>query len=376
MIFKPAEQKVIFISKELIKAARVTTDPQLKILSEKEWPLEDINLPAIFKEIKSYFKSNKARLVLEDSLVYLTQVQIPTTIKEEEQRKAVHAQVEALIPELLTNTDWDYKIDGEEADKFNATVFAPVKGRYEKIKEAAKVAGLELEAIEPQSFSIKRNENALLGLALKKDIKGKDSEVMNLAKTKEMKINEKESANTAAQSGNIQEKKAPNKKAIMLGFGIFTALLLIGGGIYLVVTLVGKDKPNTNTPVPIVTPQPTPQASPASNLVQEASPSAQVEPVEEVDLADYTISVLNGSGTPGVAALAKEALLEEGFETITTGNAASFTGTSTLIEYGKQTPQKVLDSITTVLEGEGYKNIELRESETLTNGEIEITLVN
>ncbi len=74
---------------------------------------------------------------------------------------------------------------------------------------------------------------------------------------------------------------------------------------------------------------------PAIVSVEESqlSPTETVTPTPEVELdrADLTVQILNGSGTPGVASTAQEYLEGLGYENIDTGNADSYDYEETVI---------------------------------------------
>jgi hypothetical protein len=65
--------------------------------------------------------------------------------------------------------------------------------------------------------------------------------------------------------------------------------------------------------------------------IQEPEP----ESPQQIDKASFTIKVLNGSGTPGVAARTVNRLKNEGFKITGFGNADSFNYQETLIIYIK-----------------------------------------
>lgn len=79
-----------------------------------------------------------------------------------------------------------------------------------------------------------------------------------------------------------------------------------------------------------------PTASPkVSDGKPTPSPSTDTEDVteEEVDLSVYKVQVLNGSGIGGEAAKAEALVVDAGFTNTTTGNADSYSYTTTEIQY-------------------------------------------
>lgn len=104
-------------------------------------------------------------------------------------------------------------------------------------------------------------------------------------------------------------------------------LLIIIPGVLLLGALLGgivfyqknvKDGGIAETPVPVESTEPTATATPA--------PSASV------DLSKYTISILNGSGIAGEAGKVKTLLTDAEFKVGTTGNAATYDFTKTVVK--------------------------------------------
>lgn len=58
-------------------------------------------------------------------------------------------------------------------------------------------------------------------------------------------------------------------------------------------------------------------------VVSNQEPTPTQPPVEEVDLSQYKVQILNGSGVAGIAGGTRDIFEEEGFESIDVGNAAS-----------------------------------------------------
>lgn len=98
--------------------------------------------------------------------------------------------------------------------------------------------------------------------------------------------------------------------------------------------VVVKPSPSSAVTAVVVSPSPTPEASP--------------------DMSVLKVQVLNGSGTAGVAATVKDLFKEYGFAQIDTGNAGSSDFTKTEISAKKEVPAAVLTQITAALEKENY----------------------
>jgi LytR cell envelope-related transcriptional attenuator len=117
-------------------------------------------------------------------------------------------------------------------------------------------------------------------------------------------------------------QKSSNKKHLITIFFVVLLLIIAGlGALY----LLGKSAKHPTTPtnpVPTeVVSTPTPASSSSAQLT--ATPSASVSPT--VDPASLSVSVLNGSGTPGAAGAVADALKNAGFTSVTTGNANAYT---------------------------------------------------
>ena len=97
--------------------------------------------------------------------------------------------------------------------------------------------------------------------------------------------------------------------------GIFLLGAILGG---IVFYQKGVSRGQTETP--------TPTSTSSALATPSASPSATI------DLTKYSIRVFNGSGTPGVAGSAKTLLTAAGFTVGSTGNAATYDYTKTIIK--------------------------------------------
>ena len=92
------------------------------------------------------------------------------------------------------------------------------------------------------------------------------------------------------------------------------------------------------------------EASKEASKTEEASNEAVVE--EELDLTDYDVQILNGSGTVGEAAVVEGLLKDAGFEGMDTGNADTYDYTDTKVQLKKATPSGVYSAIEDALSGD------------------------
>lgn len=118
------------------------------------------------------------------------------------------------------------------------------------------------------------------------------------------------------------------------------ALLLVGGGVAGFMFLKSGGQflgANTETtPTPMEETLPTPEASPAT---------------EDVDLTEFSVLVLNGTGTAGEAGKVKALLAEAGFEDVKTGNAPSEDNTVATISAKADVPAAAIKVIQDALKG-------------------------
>jgi len=101
------------------------------------------------------------------------------------------------------------------------------------------------------------------------------------------------------------------------------------------------------------TPSPTPQEGlstfPTPEPEATPEPTSTPEP-EPVDKAKIKVEVLNGTGTPGDAGLAKSELEDLGFEDILADNAEDQDETETTITYSRDLSPAIIDEIVESLE--------------------------
>lgn len=150
-----------------------------------------------------------------------------------------------------------------------------------------------------------------------------------------MEPTEQQPTQTFATSDFSPSRKNTNAKTIVwivlivLGLGA-----LVGGGIYFYKTRTAGNQTTPSETVSAPTPTPT---------------SAQ-----EVNLAEYNIQVLNGSGIAGEAGKVKALLEKAGFEDFEVGNAKTYDYTDTEIRIMSDTPDKVYDAVEDALTDGGY----------------------
>ena len=164
--------------KLMVAVVKLGQTPVIEQTAEIDWQVE--GLADALAQFESQIKG-EVRILLSDELSYVLELEVPTDVKEEKLRQFVAEHAKAKIPEALQAEDWDFKIFSLPEDEVGQIiVFAPVKDKFKKISQALATAKIKVEAVEPELVAKTRNEDPMLGLALKSDIKGKDEQVLNL----------------------------------------------------------------------------------------------------------------------------------------------------------------------------------------------------
>lgn len=129
-----------------------------------------------------------------------------------------------------------------------------------------------------------------------------------------------------------------NKKLIVIVLIIVVILALAIGGFLFFKSQKGQSSKIEPTTAPKIEKEITPAI---------ATPSAAAE--EEVDLAGYTVQILNGSGVTGQAGVVEDILEKAGFEEFETDNADSFDYVETEVSLKKAVSKTVFEKIKTAL---------------------------
>jgi len=346
---------IIYLTKDKLKVVLVKLGKQPKIIKSDETGWNKDSLADSFKQAKKQLKAKTIRLLLADDLSYVLQLNIPFDTKLNNERQLVEEKIKTEIPEILDHDDWDYKETGRKTQNDKQIIaFAPVQSAFTLISQALADANLKVEAVEPEVVSKIRNTNPLIGIALKKDLKGKDEKVLNITPKKleplgsELPVprprDDPDAVGTSSEPEKISSKDSlePKKevkkpkvnKTLIISF-LTTLILgaLIAGGI--LVQRSALEKRPSPTPTPLVIPSQEPSPTP--------TPLPSPEP--EIILSDYTIQVLNGTGGKGVAGVVKDLLEAEGFEEINADNAEELNYQKTTIQLKVDTPDAVWSTI-------------------------------
>lgn len=319
---------VIYLTKDKLEVYQVNLKPVKEAVKIAEGVWDNADLSKVIKNLKEKLAVNKVRALLADDLSHSLELKIDKDIKNP--RQFIKKQLSQKIPEEFSDQDWDYKVVSHKLDQNEVRVFAPVKSFWDKFSQAISQAKIELEAVEPVSFAKKRHDNPVIGLGLKKDLKGKDEEVLNM---------EPSDSKPKPASFDYVDKPALSKppfvsKKTLITFVVALSLGgLIVGGISSAINSNNKKNQPSSSPIAVASPEPI------------ASPAAE----EEVILSDYKVLVLNGIGEAGAAGTVKDLLEAEDFESVDTDNADEFNATKTTIALKQTTPEKVFEVIQTAI---------------------------
>ncbi|MEA3355433.1 MAG: LytR C-terminal domain-containing protein [Patescibacteria group bacterium] len=334
---------IIYLTKDKLKAVLVKTGKAPAIIKSDEITWSKDSLDKAFVQVKKQLKTKSIRILLSDELSYVLSLNIPFNTKVKDERKLIEEKIKPEIPEILENENWDFKETGRKTQSDKQIIaFAPVKSIFTLISQALVDANLKLQAIEPKTISKIRNPNPVIGLALKKDLKGRDEKVLNLSLKKlsptKLKPSKSQSSELPAVRNEVKDSSEPKKlkpkpnKTLIIAFIVTLTLgALITGGI-----LVQRNALQNNlkpSPSPLIVASPNPTPSP--------SPSPSPEPEIEVTLSDYKILVLNGTGGRGVAGTVKDILEAKDFVEIIADNADELDHQKTSVQLKTNTPETV-----------------------------------
>lgn len=135
-------------------------------------------------------------------------------------------------------------------------------------------------------------------------------------------------------SQTVAKEKSPVFWILIPGIFILGAIL---GGVYFYQNGVNTIKiESTPTPAPVAVTTPIPTSSPSTS----------------VDVSKFDVAIFNGSGIAGEARKVKDILTTAGFSVVSTGNAATYDYTKTIVKakstVGSAVIQKIKDALSKV----------------------------
>jgi hypothetical protein len=147
----------------------------------------------------------------------------------------------------------------------------------------------------------------------------------------------------------VAEKKPKQNSPVfwILIPGIFILGAILGGVVFYQKGVSSSKSASTPAPSAAATPVSTPVASPSAN----------------VDVSSFDVAVFNGSGTAGEAGKVKALLESAGFTVSSTGNAATYDYTKTIIKAKSSVDASVIQKVKDALSG----SYAIGDSQTLTS---------
>jgi hypothetical protein len=345
---------IIGVSKNLVRAVKVNPGRR-KITKSLSLEWEGNALVDAFKLLRKKMHIREARILLSDDISYVLYTQIPTDLsksKEKSEREVAFNRLQEFVPEVIDEDTWDYKIihslneeSGKSVEEKQAVVFAPVKQYFDLIGQAVTVCKIKITAVEPESIASQRDNNPLVGLALKTDLKGEDQDTLNLLP--------QSSANpgNSAPTGKITIEKSENKKSKSVYILLFILIIAASAALFFfrspVINFAKSNLPSSIiSKIPFITNEPPASSSPSEQTPSVSpTPAPTPTPNEEIDVYDYTIEVLNGSGVAGVAGEVQDLLLENGFTSVKVGNADSSDYTTTQVNTKSTVPEVTINEV-------------------------------
>jgi len=209
-------------------------------------------------------------------------------------------------------------------DNSHATDVKETKKRIKPVIE--EIVGTE------SAFSSQENSNT------QTSEKVEENEIGSLKQSSERKIEHPSSGSS----------KVENR----ISFGLIVVITLVSalvaaivsGGVYVYLSGLEYLNKKQEEPEPITT-SPTPVPTPVNQQPKQ----------EPIDLSQYSVQVLNGSGMIGAAKSGEKILIQAGFKVNSTGNAANYNFKSTVVEAKDSVLPEVLSKAKDALEKVGYK---------------------
>lgn len=211
-------KNILTITHSTASLAQVAPTGKIKQELTESWTAE--TLSELVTSMVSKLKAKKVRLLLGKDVSYVVKFEISKALKSKEMRTVVFDKLQEVVPEDLNNTEWDYRLTGSKDEElYNVVAFAPVLVVYQQITEVINDLQLDVEAVEPEEVAETRNKNPIIGLALKKDVDGKDSSTLTLEipKSSSKQDSTQDGAVTSSAKKNSPHYVVPISMGVVLG---------------------------------------------------------------------------------------------------------------------------------------------------------------
>ncbi|CAN5209050.1 hypothetical protein BH09PAT2_BH09PAT2_05190 [soil metagenome] len=205
------------------------------------------------------------------------------------------------------------------------------------IRDIFQRCGFTLEAIAPIAEIYGKQPISAFSVQIAQDA------LKKITKANGFPLEHVEEIPISASDDPLPSKKTNNRLFLMIG--VFVILIGI-----LVIVYMTSHKPKTVAIEPDLPPLEAPVAPITESSSSATIPVSSSEATLSTKKIDLTIQVLNGSGVAGQADKIRQNLLDEGFDNITTGNAAGLESNKTLIIFKKEIGEKERSEIIKVIE--------------------------
>lgn len=392
-------KNILLITKDKIKAFKVKGETETELLTEYAWNEESLDL--ILSKIKTVLGAN-VRILLDEELCYMCGFSLPNNFQID--RQEIQEKAQGYISENLSETRWDFK-ETITDDRRYIQVVAIVKTFFDRLNTSAVKARLNIEAVEPASYSLARmvdkekeplimvyllQESSFLAVVYhglvyfsKKIISDKATDEVMEAKDLSMSKFQLEPKKIV-----INKKDGVDEKLLEINnFKIEFRNLNIYFGLSEKKDLQGNDEDTLNLEPVLERGLEKPAKGPMSFLVGvligliilglgywfwvnksskketlikiAATPTA----TQEIGRSEYKIQILNGIGEEGVAGELKTVLEDEKFTVIATDNADNYDYETTEVRYKKNVDNDFRKDLNNELE----KQYVVKEGEELIN---------
>lgn len=399
MYLSMGNKNILLITKDKIKAFKVKGETETELLTEYAWNEESLDL--ILSKIKTVLGAN-VRILLDEELCYMCGFSLPNNFQID--RQEIQEKAQGYISENLSETRWDFK-ETITDDRRYIQVVAIVKTFFDRLNTSAVKARLNIEAVEPASYSLARmvdkekeplimvyllQESSFLAVVYhglvyfsKKIISDKATDEVMEAKDLSMSKFQLEPKKIV-----INKKDGVDEKLLEINnFKIEFRNLNIYFGLSEKKDLQGNDEDTLNLEPVLERGLEKPAKGPMSFLVGvligliilglgywfwvnksskketlikiAATPTA----TQEIGRSEYKIQILNGIGEEGVAGELKTVLEDEKFTVIATDNADNYDYETTEVRYKKNVDNDFRKDLNNELE----KQYVVKEGEELIN---------
>mgnify|MGYP006909096781 CR=1 FL=1 len=144
-----------------------------------------VTLEALLGKVHKQRSLSKVRILLSEDLSHYAQFTLDNHVADKDIRQTVADRLATLVPEEIHDKDWDFKVVETTKKEKEIFAFVPVEQVFTPLTKTLSKLNIAIEAVEPEAVAKLRNENPFIGLSLKKDLTGKDTQTLNISTEKQ-----------------------------------------------------------------------------------------------------------------------------------------------------------------------------------------------